>query len=470
MRRLIPVTIVVLLILVACTSPAGEPTATTTVPASATTQASTTTTSAPTTTTTVPVGAGITTDGITVTDDTIYIGLLADLTGPFSGNVVDLVDAQLAFWSKLNDEGGIAGRSVELLIGDTGYDPARHVELYRELRDRVVFFSHSTGSPHTAGIAGELVADDRLALAVSWYSGWADPAFGANVLETGSNYCVEAMNAISYLAAAHEQATGEKPAIAIATDAGDYGQDSAAGARYAAEALGLTIAYDGEAEVQFGSGNAAVAQAIARSGADWTWLATDPITVAEILSGALSQGYAGAWSGAMPSFSPRLLDTALGDYLSQAWVLSVLFAPVGADVAGMDEVYAVLADAFPGRFPADGLIRGYLEYSVTRQILERAAELGDMTPQGVLAAAREVETLFFDGISPANNYGATLDESVARATALYKPDKAMFDAQGGLEATFANGAVAPYQQIQGFFVSDIAADYEFTVPCYQYGQ
>jgi ABC-type branched-subunit amino acid transport system substrate-binding protein len=467
------VIVVVVLVLVACTSPAGGPVTTTTAPASTTTQASTTTTTttiAPTTTTTIPPEAAIITDGVTVTDDTIYIGLLADLTGPFSGNVVDLVDAQLAFWSKLNDEGGIAGRSVELLISDTGYDPVRHQELYRELRDKVVFFSHSTGSPHTAAIAGELVADDRLALAVSWYSGWADPAFGANVLETGSNYCVEAMNAISYLAAAHEQATGEKPTIAIATDAGDYGQDSAAGARYAAEALGLRIAYDGEAEIQFGLGNAAVAQAIARSRADWTWLATDPISVAEILSGALSQGYAGAWSGAMPSFSPRLLDTALGEYLSQAWVLSVLFAPVGADVAGMDEVYAVLAEAFPGRYPADGLIRGYLEYSVTRQILERAAALGDLTPPGVLAAARELETLFFDGISPANNYGDTLDQSVARATALYKPDKAMFDAQGGLEANFAAGAVAPYQEIQGFFVSDIAADYEFTAPCYQYGQ
>src|SRR3970282_162174 len=55
----------------------------------------------------------VTTGGVTVTDDTIYFGLLAALTGPFSGSVIDVIDAQTAFWSKVNDEGGIAGRQVE---------------------------------------------------------------------------------------------------------------------------------------------------------------------------------------------------------------------------------------------------------------------------------------------------------------------------------------------------------------------
>ncbi len=63
--------------------------------------------------------SAIETDGVTVTDDTIYLGLLTDLTGPFSGNVLDIVDAQIAFWRDLNEEGGIAGRRVELIIADS---------------------------------------------------------------------------------------------------------------------------------------------------------------------------------------------------------------------------------------------------------------------------------------------------------------------------------------------------------------
>ena len=55
----------------------------------------------------------------------------------------------------------------------------------------------------------------------TWYSGWSDTAAGANVLETGSNYCLEAMNTISFLAEDHEATAGSLPSIAIATNPGD---------------------------------------------------------------------------------------------------------------------------------------------------------------------------------------------------------------------------------------------------------
>ena len=176
-------------------------------------------------------------------------------------------------------------------------------------------FTHSTGSPHTAAIADDLVRDERLAIPVGWYSGWSDPALGANLLELGSNYCIEAANAVSFLTETHQQQFGELPTIALATDAGDYGQDSAAGAKLAATELGVDIVFDGEATLAFGGDPSDVAASIATSGADYTWVATDPITAAELVSQSLSAGYRGAWSGATPSFSPRLLDTALGDYL-----------------------------------------------------------------------------------------------------------------------------------------------------------
>ena len=422
-------------------------------------------TSAPDVTGDVPVPP-VLTDGITVTDDTIYLGVLADLSGPFSGNVVDLIDAQLAFWAKLNEAGGIAGRSVELLIVDTGYRLDRHETLYGELADRVVMFSHSTGSPHTALIADDLIADDRLAIPVSWYSGWADPAFGANVLEVGSNYCLEAMNTLSFLAQAHQDQFGVVPTLAIATDVGDYGGDSAAGARYAADQLGIPVVFDGSEQIIFGGDLSGVIGGIATSGADYTWLATDPISMSTIVAGSLTLGYQGAWSGAMPTFSPRLLATALGEYLAEAWFLSVLYAPMGADVPGMQAVYDVLADAFPNRYPSDGLIKGYLEYSITLQVLQRALDAGDLTPAGVVAAARDTGAVFFDGISPDNVYAGTLNDTAARETAIYRPDKTIFDAQGGLDATFAEGAVSPYSLLQPFFISELAADYEFQGPCY----
>ena len=408
------------------------------------------------------------TDGVTVTDDTIYLGLLADLTGPFSGTVIDVLDAQVAFWSKVNEEGGIAGRRIELLIENTGYSPALHVEKYAALADKVVMIAHSTGSPHTLAILPDLVANDHLAVPVTWYSGWSDPTLGANLLETGSNYCMEAMNTISWLAADFEERTGEKPTLAIATVPGDYGGDSAAGATFAAAELGLSVVWDGQGQID-PTDIQHVAQHIAQSGADFAWLATDPLTMTEVVGTALQLGYTGQWSVSMPTFSDRLLGTALGDYLAANMYMSALMAPLGADVRGMTEVLDVLKQKYPDRYPAAGMVEGYLEFYVTKRVLEQAAELGDMTPAGVVAAARAIGSLSYDGLSPSNLFSGDANATVTRATAIYKPDKGMFDSQGGLGASLGGGGISALVKVSDFFASDLATGYDFQGPCYVVG-
>ncbi len=328
-------------------------------------------------------------------------------------------------------------------------------------------FAHSTGSPHTLAILPDLVGDQRLAIPVTWYSGWSDPALGANLLETGSNYCMEAMNTLSWLAADFEGRTGRKPVLAVATFPGDYGGDSAAGAMYAARELGLSVAWDGRGQVD-PSDTPHVAQHIAESGADITWLAADPLTLTGVVGTALQLGYTGEWAVSMPTFSDRLLGTALGDYISENMYMSALMAPLGADVDGMDEVVAVLADAFPDRYPAAGLVEGYLEFSVARRVLERAAELGDMTPAGVVAAASDIGSLTYGGLSPSNLFTGDANTSVTRATAIYRPDKKLFDAQGGLAAQLGGGAVSAMRQVKDFFASDLALGYDFRGPCYAF--
>src|SRR5210317_916809 len=124
MMKRIALMVSVLLVVGACTSSDPEVPAPTTQPV-----ASSTTTLAPPVTAPPPVETTLSpaqSDGVTANDETIYVGILADLTGPFSGTVVDVVDAQLAFWNDLNESGGIGGRQVEVLIANTGYDLATH--------------------------------------------------------------------------------------------------------------------------------------------------------------------------------------------------------------------------------------------------------------------------------------------------------------------------------------------------------
>jgi ABC-type branched-subunit amino acid transport system substrate-binding protein len=460
MKGLASLVSAVVVLAAACTPTSTQPS----VPPTTTSTKATTTPAVPpatTTTTTVPT---ITTDGVTVTDDTIYLGVLADLTGPFSGTVVDVLDAQLAFWQKTNEAGGIAGRQVELLIANTGYDVATHVAKYEELRDKVVMFAHSTGSQQTLAIVPELTEDHLVAIPVTWYSGWSDPTLGANLLETGSNYCMESINTISWYAQDFESRVGRPPTLALLGLPGDYGGDSLAGATYAASQLGLQIVYTGT--IIPGDDLTLLGAAIAESGADLTWMAADPLSLVTVMGSAVQLGYQGQWAVSMVTFSDRLLNTALGGYMAENLYMATLMAPFGAPVDGMEDVVQVVADAYPDRYPAAGLVEGYLEYLAARTVLEHAAAAGDLTPEGVETAAHSIDSLTYAGLSPANDFGDDFDTSIARATGIFKPDKAAFDAQGGLGATLGTGALSPLTMLRDFFVSDLASAYEPGGPCY----
>lgn len=446
------------LIFAACTSGAVAPT---TAPP---TTVTTTVESAPSTTgTTVPSVPG---DGVTVTDDTIHIGMLADLSGPLAGQSVDMVDTQLAFWNRLNHEGGIGGRRVEAHIVDTASDPETHLAGYRRIAPRVVMFSHSMGIDQTLLTTTQLGADQRLVVSYPNYSGWSDPSIGVNVVEIGPSVCVEATNTVAVLAETFETDTGRRPRLAVVSTPGFLGQDSARGAKFAAQALGLNVVFDAEAGVVAGEDISPVIAGVGRSSADLVWLATDPVTAVTIMAGAIQLGYTGTWAGGQVTFDSRLLDTALGEVIAERSVVAVSAAPFGAAVEGMAEVVEVLTDTYPEHYPSEALIRGYLEYEMTRQILVRADQLGDLTPRGVVQAGRSIESAAFAGIAPAGLFSDDPNLAAVRASGVARFDKGLFETQGGLDSRLMDGAVSPLIFDGRFAATDVVTRYDFTEPCF----
>ena len=138
--------------------------------------------------TTAETPAEIATD-VGVDDTTIKVGMLADLSGAFAPLVTEIVEAQKVYWDNVNANGGIAGRQIELIVEDNGYDVAVMQEKYEALRNEVAIISQSTGSPHTAAIASNLIEDNLVAIPLSWYSGWAFGELGQNAYESYTNYC-----------------------------------------------------------------------------------------------------------------------------------------------------------------------------------------------------------------------------------------------------------------------------------------
>lgn len=395
---------------------------------------------------------------IGVTHDTIKVGLLADLTGRFAVLASPVVDAQIAFWEKVNAEGGVAGgRRVELDIRDTSYDVSRHLQHYLELVAEVAAIGQSTGSPHTAQIADNLREDGMFAIPLSWYSGWA---FDDNTLEQGSNYCFEGMNVVSFM----NEMSPPGWTLAIVSYLGEYGQDSAVGAKIAAEHLGIEVVYDGEGHVVPGGDQTGVIAQLVDAQPSWVFITVSPVEFAEIFSGALVAGLGAKWSGSFPSYVPSLLEGPLGPAIDSSYYWPSFWTAWGTDVPGMPDLMNTIAAAYPDHPSAlaDYYVRGWVEAQMMEQILNRAFELGDMTQQGILDAARSIEGFDFQGLAPSQGYVGSPDEYAVRSIAIYDISLDGFTSGGTLREGGSTGAVLERE----FFVSEIAASHRFSEPCY----
>ena len=399
-----------------------------------------------------------------VDDETIRIGLSADLSGIFAGLTSPIVDAQTAYFDRVNENGGIAGRQVELVTLDSAYDVPQHLDNYAELaeesEDGVVMISQSTGSPHTGAIAADLVADDLVGVPLSWYSGWADQDFGGNVFELYTNYCFEGMNGVEFLAA---QSGVASPTLAVVSLPGEYGQDGAAGAKIAAEQLGIEIVFDGEAQLAGDDFSGVVAELVSAD-PDIVWITSSPGILAQVMGGAAAQGLDAIWSGNSPSYNPALLGTEVGPALDAFYFHSTYTALWDSNTEpGMVDIVSELQERLPqGTYAvADAYIFGWTEAIFTQAVLEQAAANGDMTRAGVVAAANEV-TVDFQGLAPDQSWFGDPNDFVVRGSFIYDIDAAA----ATLETPITEPGSAGFVALEQNFVGEVAAGHEFNQPCF----
>ena len=161
----------------------------------------------------------------------IYLGQISDLTqGPFAPLGVPITDSMKAFWQRVNEDGGIGGYDIDVTkyVRDNLYNPETHREVYNEIEGDVLALAQTLGSPTTFAILENLKSDEVLAAPASWTSLWE---FEDNIIESGAPYCMESMNVVDYAI----KEFGAKSVTSIGFP-GDYGGDSAAGVKIAAEA------------------------------------------------------------------------------------------------------------------------------------------------------------------------------------------------------------------------------------------
>lgn len=393
--------------------------------------------------------------GVDLEAGTITIGLLSDLSGPFAPLVSAIVTGHEVYWENVNANGGINGLEVELVIEDNAYDVTTHLQKYEEIRNEVAAIGHSTGSPHTVALLRPenlLEQDDMLAIPLTWYSGWTDPAFNTNLMHHGSPYCIEAMNAIDYIS----NDIGGAESIAIASIPGDFGLDGAAGAALAAEALGLTVAYDGT-----GMANPAdeaslteVANGIAASGADIVFFSATPGAFSAVYGQAIAQGFEAKWTGTSPAWSPAFMASEIAEPVARDLYISTYVDSWDGESAGAQEFTALMQELRPQAPPLDYYNEGYVEAKILHDALLAAYDSGDMTRAGILAAAKSLEQVDFNGLAAPESYTGSPDEQLQRLTNMARPDP----------ESATGSSIVEFD-----YTADIVADYTFESACYTLG-
>lgn len=344
----------------------------------------------------------------------IYMGIISDLTeGPFRALAVPLTDAQKAFWKRVNEQGGIGGYDidVETNIKDNKYIPETHKQVFEEIRENVLGLAQSLGSPQTAAIIEDLRADSIVAVPASWTSAWE---FEDVILESGTNYCMEMSNAVDWYA---ENEAAPTKVMAVHYP-GDYGDDAAAGARMAAERLGAEFVDQPTAPGQ--DNQAGAVDAIIAAAPDLVVVTTGPTELATIVGTAAARGFKGKFIGSSPTWNPALLQTPAAPALAGLYFQAGPWGPWGTDSAG----HAALREAFPDATPNDGYVAGWVWQYPLKAALEKAAEEGDITRAGLLAAAKSLTSVDYEGMLPdtAGNYSGEPAEAVFRQSVVSQVD------------------------------------------------
>ena len=391
-------------------------------------------------------------DGITdeacpqaVNDDNgcIYLGVISDLTkGPFAPLAVPITDAQKAFWQKVNEDGGVGGYDVDVTkyVQDAEYNPEIHNRKYQEIRKDILALGQTLGSSQTLAILEDMKADDVIGVPASWNSAWE---FEDQILESGANYCFEAMNGVDW-AVENRDVAGKIAAVGYDND---YGGDAAAGVKAAAEANDLEYV-----EIKAPPGQDQQAETVAsvlREDPDLLVISTGPAEMAAIVGGAAAEGFDGTVVGSSPTWNPALLQSAAAPAIEALYFQAGPWGPFGTDTPGHEAMREALGDVTP----SDGYTAGWAWSYPLLAALKQADADGGITRESLVEAAKSLEEVDYEGMLP-NEAGKNTGEpaeSAFRASVISKVDK---DAPTGVSIE------------QDLTAGPTAEGYDFSEPCF----
>jgi len=355
---------------------------------------------------------------------TINLGVLTDLTGVFAALGADITNANTLYWEKQNAGDKVCGTyEVKLDIKDTGYVPQQGVQLYSGMKDDVLAMQQTIGSPINTALGDTYTQDSIVNLPSAWARNLT--SFPGNGV-VGATYDVEMTNGLGY--ALEKGLIKEGDTLGHIYFEGEYGANGLAGSKYFAGKHKMKVV---EAKIKpTDQDMSSQITQFKAAGINALVLTTAPGQTASAAGAAATQGLDVPIIGNNPVFAPGLLKGPAAATLKKNLI-------VASPINGFDAHPELLADykkKYPSVTPSLGVVFGTGMSEVMKQILDKACENKDLTPEGVLAAKGELTDIDTGGLVVPLNFSKG-DKSPSAESFILQPA----DVDGGAK-TLQEGA------------------------------
>ncbi|MFC5955157.1 ABC transporter substrate-binding protein [Streptomyces pratens] len=345
--------------------------------------------------------------------ESIRLGALTDLTGPYATLGKSIVQAQQMWADEVNADGGICDRRIEIVVKDHGYDVQKAVAAYADLAPDVVAMPQVIGSPVVAALLDDIERDKML----TFPQAWAASLLGKDAIQVlGTTYDVDMIAAVDFLTRTKGLKKGDT--IGHVYFEGDYGSNALEGSTWAAEQAGLKVA--GQKIQATDTDLSAQVSALSKEGVKSVLISAGPAQTASLVGVAASRGLRVPVVSSAPGYAPQLMETPAAPALA-AMLHIVSAAPaVSSELPGVQGMVASYKKEFPDSPVDSGVLSGYNAAQLMGADLKTACEAGGLSREDVLKAHRAQKNAD-TGLGTAQNF-SDADRPASVETYVLKPD------------------------------------------------
>ncbi|MFF3501362.1 ABC transporter substrate-binding protein [Streptomyces sp. NPDC003247] len=348
-----------------------------------------------------------------VTEKSIRLGALTDLTGPYATLGKSIVQAQQMWADETNADGGICGRKVEIVVKDHGYDVQKAVTAYADIAPDVLALPQVIGSPVVAALLDDVERDHLL----TFPQAWAASLLGKDSIQVlGTTYDLDMIAAVDFLTRTKGLKKGDS--VGHVYFEGDYGSNALEGSTWAARKAGLKIV-DQKIKATDTDLSAQVS-ALKKAGVKAVLISAGPAQTASLVGVAASRGLSVPVVSSAPGFAPQLMKTPAAPALT-ALLNVVSAAPaVSSDLGGVRSMVAAYTKKYPGSQVDSGVLSGYNAARLLGADLEKACAAGSLTREDLVKAHRSQKNAD-TGLGTPQDF-SDVSRPASQSTYVLKPD------------------------------------------------